>query len=267
MEDLATQPSNIESTVLPLLSICSLTSEYQRKKVCQKKSGHRKLIDIVELPLSKSARLIQLVQDCQETFEKEANVLIDNQMAEEAVDELFLNYKRYLISLLSLSAQYCEPSKPEYRNDYEDTWFSAVDLNLDHNSSSLDTTDSFTFDVNDFDFDFANLTTSTNSEISQSFDFSQSQLCNGPDFLFSDYIQFHDETKENEVGKADDYYCSGSRKQITRESRNLLEALFLVKNFPNSAERKLIAERCHLSPAQVRIWFTNKRSRCKGKGC
>lgn len=265
MEELTAQPSNIESTVLPLLSICSLTGEYQEKKVGRKRLKYRKLVDIEELPAAKSVQLVQLIQVCQDTFEKEADVLIDNQMAEEAVDELFLNYKQYLIGLFSLSTQYYEPSKQEY-NNYEDTWFSGVDLNLDNTSSSFDTTDSFTFDLNDFDFDYANLTTSTNSEISQSFDFSQSQLCNGPDFLFSDYIQFHDETKENDV-KADDYYYSGSRRRITKESRNMLEALFIVKNSPNSAERKLIAERCHLSPAQVRIWFTNKRSRCKGKGC
>ncbi|GME70710.1 unnamed protein product [Ambrosiozyma monospora] len=54
------------------------------------------------------------------------------------------------------------------------------------------------------------------------------------------------------------------RQNISPETKELLESVFFVKRNPNLRERKALAERCGLSVVQVRIWFANKRARCKG---
>lgn len=53
------------------------------------------------------------------------------------------------------------------------------------------------------------------------------------------------------------------RTSITPESKEFLERVFKAKRTPNSTERKVIAEKCGLTPLQVRVWFTNKRMRNK----
>ncbi|ODV95199.1 hypothetical protein PACTADRAFT_42688 [Pachysolen tannophilus NRRL Y-2460] len=53
------------------------------------------------------------------------------------------------------------------------------------------------------------------------------------------------------------------RTFISKETRDFLETAFKLKRSPNSRERKIIAEKCGLTPLQVRVWFTNKRMRSK----
>lgn len=57
----------------------------------------------------------------------------------------------------------------------------------------------------------------------------------------------------------------GARKRtlIPKETKDFLESLFEKKRSPNSRERKAIADKCGLTPVQVRVWFTNKRMRSK----
>nr|ADY62677.1 MTLa1 [Candida orthopsilosis] len=67
-----------------------------------------------------------------------------------------------------------------------------------------------------------------------------------------------------------DTYLCGSwnslktpRQRLSLSSKELLERIFLVKQFPNRRERELIAKKCGVSPLQIRVWFTNKRMRSK----
>lgn len=257
--------SNIESTILPLLSICSLTSEYQKANKTKVNIKYSKLAETKELPSKKSAHLVQLITECQECFEKEAEVLMENHMPAEAVEELFINYKQFLVQTYQLTVEQSEPLASAIKENYDDSWFSNAEPTTD-NSTTSNSTNSLSFDVNDFDFDYASLGMSPGSMLSQPvFEFDQLHLCNGPDFLFSDYIQFDDDFQKNDVPKNDDFFSNGKRKRISKESRNMLEALFSVKKFPNNAERKLIADKCQMSPSQVRIWFTNKRARSKDR--
>ncbi|OWB70383.1 hypothetical protein B5S31_g60 [[Candida] boidinii] len=64
-----------------------------------------------------------------------------------------------------------------------------------------------------------------------------------------------DKSKENSVRK--------KKKFIPPTSKEILEAVYEVKRFPNRKEREMIARKCDLSPIQVRIWFMNKRNRSK----
>lgn len=56
---------------------------------------------------------------------------------------------------------------------------------------------------------------------------------------------------------------SKKRSPISKEAKQLLETIFETKRTPNGKERKIIAEKCGLTPLQVRVWFTNKRMRSK----
>jgi hypothetical protein len=53
------------------------------------------------------------------------------------------------------------------------------------------------------------------------------------------------------------------RTSIPKDVRAFLETVFETKRSPNGKERKIIAEKCGLTPLQVRVWFTNKRMRSK----
>lgn len=58
-----------------------------------------------------------------------------------------------------------------------------------------------------------------------------------------------------------DTYLCGSwnslktpRQRLSLSSKELLERIFLVKQFPNRRERELIAKKCGVSPLQIRVW-------------
>lgn len=58
-----------------------------------------------------------------------------------------------------------------------------------------------------------------------------------------------------------DTYLCGSwntlkipRQRLSLASKELLERIFLVKQSPNREERGLIAEKCGVSPLQIRVW-------------
>lgn len=287
MEDHTT---NIDSTVLPLLSICSLTSEYRNEKNQQFQSFGCSLLKESEgLPDYKSPQLLHLIDDLQESFEKETNILLKNEMSENEVQELFERYKQYLLNCYISKSDYYDGTKTiSYNNDNEKSWVFDESISCDNLSTS--NTNSFSLGMSDFDFEYAAISTSSNATSDtppHTLEFDGSQLCNGPDYLYPDYLQIYSEQpdktsnaqKENtDTAESPTRYASnltdhmidhvffhGKRKRLTRENKALLDTLFSAKNFPNTAERKLIAAKCNLSPSQVRIWFTNKRARCKDK--
>nr|CAO02580.1 mating type a1 protein [Lachancea waltii] len=54
----------------------------------------------------------------------------------------------------------------------------------------------------------------------------------------------------------------GQRRTLfSKDTRLFLESVFEKKKSPNSRERKAIADKCGLTPVQVRVWFTNRRWR------
>lgn len=274
--------SNTESTILPLLSICSITSEYSTEPQIKKRKIEYNLLTDKDIPKGKSPQLLSLVHDCQEFFEKEANILLENQLSSSDVNELYKKYKQYLLN--------CYLLKPDYYENSEITNISAkqpliFDEAISYENLSNTNSNSFS-STQDFDFDFASFSTTSNDIDIQPYfiEFDSSQLYNGPDSLYSDSSRFtefeNQSTPTNEImPKAKNFKCSSlqsresrhddcfqtSRRRITKEKKALLDSIFSVKNFPNNAERKLIAEKCNLSPSQVRIWFTNKRARCKGR--
>ncbi|ADJ41798.1 AFR751Wp [Eremothecium gossypii ATCC 10895] len=56
------------------------------------------------------------------------------------------------------------------------------------------------------------------------------------------------------------------RTVLPKETKEFLESVFERKRCPNAKERRAIAEKCGLTPIQIRIWFTNKRMRSKTRG-
>ncbi|CCC68093.1 hypothetical protein NCAS_0A15350 [Naumovozyma castellii] len=50
---------------------------------------------------------------------------------------------------------------------------------------------------------------------------------------------------------------------IDKDKKILLEQIFRKKHWLNKKERAFVAEKCGLSPRQVRVWFINKRTRSK----
>ncbi|ANZ77288.1 BA75_04356T0 [Komagataella pastoris] len=82
-------------------------------------------------------------------------------------------------------------------------------------------------------------------------------------------ISLSDETKECAYSFFSDslhhHPVRRTRKTISKEVKKILEEAFKAKAAPNTKERLLIAQRCALTPLQVRMWFTNKRTRNKIK--
>lgn len=263
--------SNVESTILPLLSICNLTSEYRQEiKKLPKVINHHLLSETEEIAIFNNKKYKKLIDECQSSFEQEANILLENQMSAASIGQLFNKYKEFLISCLT-SRSDCELSSD----------VSNLHDNLESSTLSGDTLipdESLSFDLCDFDFDFASLTTS--SILSDNFsdekmNFSYSQLCNESDFIESKYLQTNDDFKllqdppninNSNSSQSNNGNIFDSKKTIiTKEKKSLLEAVYLAKSSPNSAERRFIASKCNLTPYQVRIWFRNKRARSKRK--
>ncbi|CAK9435347.1 uncharacterized protein LODBEIA_P56880 [Lodderomyces beijingensis] len=54
-----------------------------------------------------------------------------------------------------------------------------------------------------------------------------------------------------------------TRQRLSDRAKYLLESAFDRKSAPNKKERELLAEKCGITPLQVRVWFTNQRMRKK----
>lgn len=284
--------SNVDSTILPLLNICNLTNEYQKNikqdtLFTNNKVNHQLLTETKGLPVDKTPQLMHLISDCQETFENEAKILLSNDLPSDAVDELFKSYQNFLLTYC-LSDYSNNFELPQHRDSLDTSFFSNETLLLDSLDTSASTA-SLIFDVDNFDLEYVSL--STPSEfISQpspsALPFQSEQLSDGINPLSLDHLQSFQQQADNidthnietSTSRSDDsqkysspnsritdFFVNCKRSRVSKENKSLLEALFSVKNFPNTAERKLIAEKCNMTPSQVRIWFTNKRARCKGK--
>lgn len=301
MDDQLLEQDNIESTILPLLSICSLTSDYHTSTTTSsEKLDYSLILAATELPQSKTPQLLYLINDCQRNFEQEANILLNNGLSHEDVHILFNNYKQFLTSCYFLKADYFDPPSDGDLTNYE-SWIFDQPLSSDHNTtinattfdslSSLDNTEanhssSLSYRMSDFELERAAISMSSSmlKELSPSaMEFCEKQLYGVPESSYSN-IHFLDDSQSTIspslnsskfnllpssidliTMQTNNLFSNGRRKRPTKEHKALLESLFSIKSFPNATERKLIAEKCNMTPSQVRIWFTNKRARRKEK--
>lgn len=294
MEQELLEQSNIELTILPLLSICSLTSDYQKPPNNKpEKLGYSLILAAKELPEIKSPQLLYFLNDCQKNFEQEAHILLDNGLSHVEVQDLFNKYKRYLTDCYFLKPEYYN-LKPEGDISNFESWLFDESLSFDNTntniidslSTQLDTSNmnnSGSFQMSDFDFESGSIamTSCFLGDVS-SIEFDRPQLYSVSDTLYpniqflnhnqSSLISGNNNFNQNQNSSFDTFtledgenVLSSRRRRLTRENRAILESLFSITNFPNAAERKLIADRCNMTPSQVRIWFTNKRARSKGK--
>ncbi len=56
--------------------------------------------------------------------------------------------------------------------------------------------------------------------------------------------------------KTDENSKNKKRTSISKDAKAFLENVFSSKRTPNSKERKIIAEKCGLTPVQVRVWVS-----------
>ncbi|KAG0670934.1 hypothetical protein C6P40_004003, partial [Pichia californica] len=173
--------TNIETTIIPLLSICNLTSEFRiggddSKK--HRKFKHYDLLNIQSIQLSSkiNPQLVKIINDCQECFEKEANILLQNQMSDEHIDELFERYSQFAVECCYKRSEIFIPSN--LSNTQNSIASSCTECDTFDTLASEST---LSFDINDFDFEFTSLSTSSDPIITSptSLDFNHLQLSNG----------------------------------------------------------------------------------------
>ena len=78
------------------------------------------------------------------------------------------------------------------------------------------------------------------------------------------------EQKESLLNVLYDTYSSrvqspSGKTGLTKKAREFLERVYSKKQKLTREERQLVAEKCKLTPIQVRIWFINKRSRSRDR--
>jgi len=89
------------------------------------------------------------------------------------------------------------------------------------------------------------------ADLHRSFQRELAQVC-------SSVIAMAEKRKEN----AEESDKSGGRKRrFGNDARHILEAAYLCKDRPNRLEKDRLAKRCGLTPRQVGVWFSNRRSR------
>jgi mating-type protein A1 len=271
MED-QTLVSNVESTVLPLLSICNLTSKYYQPAPKKRRYHHFPLLSEVQEILAGAITpvITSLINESQEHFENEASIFMENDFSAAEVELLFNKYKEFVLKFMNSS----KPPEALINTDGE-LWITdnSIDVNAIENSSDS----SFSYVLSDFDFDNLTITSSIDNTDVAPYTLEFNQLNDGSESIFSDYLQFFQNEeaaqqslvdnptisfKESNLSAMQDFeYFTSGRKWLSKEKRDLLNRLFSVKKFPNATERKLIAEKCNMTPSQVRVWFTNKRAR------
>lgn len=282
------EDNNVESTILPLLSICSMTGEYQ-KKINTKNTQivYSLLTSTAELPEQKTPQLLKLIDECQECFEKEAEFLVQNDLSLADVEILFSRYKQFLVGTYILKSDFYDPHNEIHFDSSDKAWFFDETLSFDNTSITNSNTSSSCNDIYEYDIEHASMSLTSNvlnGIPPTSLDFEHSQLyneveslypdsafllegrINSPIVLSGDEIFVTSATNNlNGTHKPKTQFVNGKRGRITKEAKSTLEAIFSVKSSPNNAERNLIAKKCNLTPSQVRIWFTNTRARRKVK--
>lgn len=277
-----TNVQNLESTVLPLLSICSMTSNFYKNTPIKSSTLQYSLLDsTAELPEHKTPQLLKLIQECQDCFEKEAHLLLQNDLSNNDIEVLFSRYKQFLVGTYILKSDFYDPNNEINFDSSDKSWI------FDNSVSLGDTTcnSSYSNNLREYDIEHASmlLTSDVLEGVSpHNLEFESSELYNDTELFHDDEIFNIDEGLEvintpvedpspprslssYQSKKSENHFVNVKRNRITKETREILEAIYSVKSFPNTAERKLIARKCNLTPTQVRIWFTNTRARRKVK--
>ncbi|GMM28240.1 hypothetical protein DAMA08_009560 [Martiniozyma asiatica (nom. inval.)] len=251
-----------DDTLITVFNICNLTNDFKIDKERKELDTDYTLFkDVPGIPIIKTQQLNTLIKDLQQGFEHEATILINNDMSYDDITDLFETYRRYLIQQYN--------SKKSYFDQIESNYQLSASNTPETISTSIDP--ACTFDTKNFIFEMGSITTSsTNHEtfLPEYVEFGESQLCNGPDNLYPNHfpfihtnasdIQSHTSSVQNSPN-----FIFSTKKKVKEEAKALLESVFEVNRHPNALERKLLAERCQMTPSQVRVWFTNKRTRYK----
>lgn len=276
------QSTTSNDTLSSIYSLCKITKDYKLKGSYKKYNITYNLnVDTPELPSLRTPQLNQLIGDLQDCFMLEANILMNSQMSDYDIKELFLNYQTFMMERYHAHQNYYDGTKEiEFPISPEDTNISRQDF----------TEADFTSQTDDFLFELGSVLSMNNNQISGNIESPAMPACTPlfkvnellyPEYIqttipegltespkkemyeFVDGIQFLSET---ESGLSPSELFGEKRKNcFAEDSKMFLDAVFKVRPFPNSAERKVIAERCQLTPAQVRNWFSNKRSRHRSK--
>lgn len=279
---LNSQPITSNETLSSLYSLCNITKGFKLKRSYKKFNIIYNLsTDTRELPALRTPQLNQLIEDLQECFILEANILMNSQMSDHDIMELFINYQNYLITRYHAHKSYYDGTKEiEFPISPEDTHIFRKDF---IESDFTSQTEEFLFelgpvlstDKNQITGDIGNTVISPDAPLFQLNDllYPEYTQATSPEELrdifkkdtyeFVDGLQFLNETESGL--SPSEYFGDKKRNNFAEDSKTFLEAVFKVRPFPNSTERKIIAERCQLKPAQVRNWFANKRSRHRGK--
>lgn len=222
-----------ETLLSPLLSLSSATGKFRGNgagHLPTRSSSRTFNLSFAEgLPKNRSQTLCEVIQDFQDSLNLELNVLRKNNASDRDLDALFKTYRKKVLDYYK-------------RNSNNSARLSKEGLSVPEPYPD------------DFLFDFALLSSSSGnvnifgSEV-------EPCITNNLSHQFDIQTPFFSSDCKPMFGK--------KRHLIRGEAKRILENVFQVKRAPNASERKLIAERCHLSNSQVRIWFTNKRARFK----
>ncbi|TID30999.1 hypothetical protein CANINC_000410, partial [Pichia inconspicua] len=274
-----TEAQNLESTVLPLLSICNMTSDFHKDIPTRSFSSKYSLLNLTaELPEHKTPQLLKLISECQESFEKEAEILIQNDLSYSDIEILFSKYKQFLVGTYVLKSDIYDPNHA-INIDVSDRSWAFDDSIISFANTTCDT--SYNNTLREYDIEHASMLLTSDvldGSSSNSMEFESSELYNDTDFFQKDFTFSIDDgmdtactpvthlsspqpSSSNNSQIFGTHFVNVKRNRITREAKDILEAIFKIKPFPNTAERRLIAKKCGLTPTQVRIWFTNTRAR------
>lgn len=272
-------------TLQIIQKMCAITHDY---KLHFERKQHLVMYDLgaefLQIPYHRTPQLQKLIKDLQASFMKEANVLLNNQMSDHDIKELFANYQRFLLTCYQARRNY-------YDESYEPKFLispNKTDRSMENIINDLvPDSDAFLYDFSsDMLINQANAITNMSTTclplIDPLIDTADQSLLNINEFLYpenaltpeqtppkiqvSDYTSYKNSLGFSYNGQYESNNFFGMKKnQTISEARAFLELVFEVKQAPNSVERRMIAEKCGLTPVQVRVWFSNKRSRQKGK--
>ncbi|ODV82657.1 hypothetical protein CANARDRAFT_245777 [[Candida] arabinofermentans NRRL YB-2248] len=243
---------SIDTVLGSIFTICQLTEPLKHKSNSNSSAplpeGIIRSYSLKEapfLPIHISASLNELIASLQESLESEFRVLLENHRPDSDFRSVYKLYE----SILNQSYM---DKKNVFDLPTEDEEL------LDSILSFEETIDSFKLE-----YDFASFSSASplDTEIAST-KFNFQELCNEPSFKLMDGDP-DNKTSRTSARRESHSESQKKRKMISKEAKALLESVFRVKTSLNSKERKILADKCNLSPMQVRVWFTNKRARNK----
>lgn len=254
---------DVGTIILPILTICSLTSEFCDKDETRKPLNIElpRLESMSGIPTTENSNLRRLIDDCQDSFEKEVGILMNNDLPLTLVEDLFKRYKEFFWEKYKLMNNLIDtPRLPEHLT-FDDHWILDDSLSLE-NLNDIPMLQPY--QLSDFEITQAEITT-TSDILGEplTIELSGSQLSEQNTPIFSQNFGIYDYLNSitNEIESSTTDSGHNRRHRPSKDVKEKLEQIFTKVKNPNSVEREYIAKKCNMTPTQVRIWFTNKRAR------